>query len=474
MGILDKYKAQLDVRQLTEWTRDEWKKVILEVQITPDTMLTIGEAAYFVGHKHGLHDGAIKTLCNQMMNAIGNGLTVRHPHTDLPYVPKDKRWFYELVRADELDSWFESLKVAYRIQSQAVPAAVAQTEPGANTIKKSAPVANEAMNWDVQEITDEVAISWLKKPCWSIAEMALLLGGWGAPNNKYAGNPLPPICAPNGGEQMDRLSRAAMAGQLKPVGQASGGFSMYSPMDLLTVAEVIDFGNWQYWKELQEQLIEGKKVAPSAEVDVVPATKPAVESQDTGDTLKTAGELLGGLALAYGYARVKMEDAAIGALENSPWAQKTLQEIVEIKNKLSTASTKQVEKVEAVPNAEVTTPQEVTEEVPKEISDRTELPEIVPHEYTPEICAMFDPLNKEGLIKLFPIESVNWESVISHAGRNGLSKAKEKKGIYNPAKVASWLIQKGKITQAHANGKLRNALPPRSKHLASVFANEAD
>ena len=265
-----------------------------------------------------------------------------------------------------------------------------------------------------------------------------------------------------------------MAGQLKPVGQASGGFSMYSPMDLLTVAEVIDFGNWQYWKELQEQLIEGKKVAPSAEVDVVPATKPAVESQDTGDTLKTAGELLGGLALAYGYARVKMEDAAIGALENSPWAQKTLQEIVEIKNKLSTASTKQVEKVEAVPNAEVTTPQEVTEEVPKEISDRTELPEIVPHEYTPEICAMFDPLNKEGLIKLFPIESVNWESVISHAGRNGLSKAKEKKGIYNPAKVASWLIQKGKITQAHANGKLRNALPPRSKHLASVFANEAD
>lgn len=126
MATLERYTAKFGGKQFENWTRDEWGTVVGEVRIEPDTMLTIGEAAWFVGNRHGLHDGAIKTLLKQMMDAVGHGLIVRHPHTGLPYVPSDRvRGFYELIRADELDSWLQSQKVSYRIHSQPTQASPA-------------------------------------------------------------------------------------------------------------------------------------------------------------------------------------------------------------------------------------------------------------------------------------------------------------------------------------------------------------
>lgn len=128
-------------------------------------------------------------------------------------------------------------------------------------------------------------------------------------------------------------------------------------------------------------------------------------------------------------------------------------------------------KVEVVLDTEVEPHQkEVGEKINGE-SHENEQSKISKHEYTPEIYGYFDLLTKKGIIKLFPIDSFNWESTMSHAGRNGLSKAQVIKGKYNPAMVASWLIEKGHITQVHANGKLKNALPTRSKHFADVFTN---
>ena len=111
------YEKLFNRRAYDEWTRDEWKIVLSELEITKDTLLTLGEASSFIGHKFELHDGAIKTLLKQMMSAVGNELVVRHPHTDMPYIPTEKRFYYELVRADDLDKWFESQGVEYRLQN---------------------------------------------------------------------------------------------------------------------------------------------------------------------------------------------------------------------------------------------------------------------------------------------------------------------------------------------------------------------
>jgi len=114
---LNKYITAYGHQNSENWTREQWNRVVAEVAVLPNTLLTIGDAANFVGHKHGLHDQAIKTLCKQMMAAAGKLLIVRHPHTDLPYEPQSVRSYYELVRADDLDAWFEALKSSMRIQS---------------------------------------------------------------------------------------------------------------------------------------------------------------------------------------------------------------------------------------------------------------------------------------------------------------------------------------------------------------------
>ena len=92
----------------------------LKSKIIPETMFTLMDAANFVGHKYDLADDVICTLCQQMMDAVGKGLIVRDPKTKLPFIPKVKvRWYFEQVKADDLDQWFESKNVEYRIQHPA-------------------------------------------------------------------------------------------------------------------------------------------------------------------------------------------------------------------------------------------------------------------------------------------------------------------------------------------------------------------
>ena len=117
--MLNKYKIEFNHQYPEKWSREQWMKVVVELKstIAPESMFTLMEAANFVGHKFDLPDEAIIELGNAMMRAVGKDLIVRHPATKLPYVPDDKvRWYFEQVRADELDEWFESKNVKYSIQ----------------------------------------------------------------------------------------------------------------------------------------------------------------------------------------------------------------------------------------------------------------------------------------------------------------------------------------------------------------------
>ena len=96
-------------------------------------------------------------------------------------------------------------------------------------------------------------------------------------------------------------------------------------------------------------------------------------------------------------------------------------------------------------------------------SNENEQPVISLHEYPKEICDLFEPLPKSAIILLFPISNINWISKLDKASSNGLIKARIGRSKFNPAKIATWLIQKGLITQHHADAKLKKALPPRSK-----------
>ncbi|MHB1677342.1 MAG: hypothetical protein ACYCSS_07370 [Sulfuriferula sp.] len=105
----------------------------------------------------------------------------------------------------------------------------------------------------MHEFTEELAMEWLKKPCWSIAESVFLLGEHQIPVSKFAGYPFPPEFAGNAGSSMDSLIRAIVTQQLKPIanmeGSIRGRFPVYSPAEVISVAESIDFGKWKNWKK---------------------------------------------------------------------------------------------------------------------------------------------------------------------------------------------------------------------------------
>ncbi len=115
------------------------------------------------------------------------------------------------------------------------------------------------IDWDMQEFTEELAMEWLRKPCWSIAESVFLLGEHQVPVSRRAGYPLPPEFAGNAGSGLDSLIRTIVTRQLKPIAKAEGSirgrFPLYSPADVISVAESIDFGNWKNWKMRLERLL---------------------------------------------------------------------------------------------------------------------------------------------------------------------------------------------------------------------------
>jgi hypothetical protein len=79
---------------------------------------TIEEAAALIANKHGLHEGAQGTLIKQLLDAAKDGtLTVRHPHTDLPYRPKEHCEYYETVSLSDLNRFFEAAGVPWRLDN---------------------------------------------------------------------------------------------------------------------------------------------------------------------------------------------------------------------------------------------------------------------------------------------------------------------------------------------------------------------
>lgn len=112
------------------------------------------------------------------------------------------------------------------------------------------------MEWDMQDFTEELAMAWLGKPAWSLAEAVFLLGEGQIPVCKRAGYPLPPEFAGNAGDGLDNLIRALQSGKLRSVGSASGSifgkFPLYEPADIIQVAETINLGNWKNWKSRLE------------------------------------------------------------------------------------------------------------------------------------------------------------------------------------------------------------------------------
>jgi hypothetical protein len=79
---------------------------------------TIEEAAALIAKKHGLHEGAQGTLIKQLLDAAKDGtLTVRHPHTDLPYRPKEHCEYYETVSLSDLNRFFEAAGVPWRLDN---------------------------------------------------------------------------------------------------------------------------------------------------------------------------------------------------------------------------------------------------------------------------------------------------------------------------------------------------------------------
>ena len=70
------------------------------------THWTIENAAAAIAAQEGWHNEARDTLCEQMMQAARDGvLTVRHPHTGLPYRPDPVRKFYETVTPADANAW---------------------------------------------------------------------------------------------------------------------------------------------------------------------------------------------------------------------------------------------------------------------------------------------------------------------------------------------------------------------------------
>ena len=76
---------------------------------------TIEEAAQALGEQEGMHDGARQSLQKRMMGAASNGnLTVRDPHTDLPFRPAMMHEYYELVTPADVNAWLAGCGVEYR------------------------------------------------------------------------------------------------------------------------------------------------------------------------------------------------------------------------------------------------------------------------------------------------------------------------------------------------------------------------
>ena len=106
---------------------------------------------------------------------------------------------------------------------------------------------------------------------------------------------------------------------------------------------------------------------------------------------------------------------------------------------------------------------------PKEIRKNTD------EQSEPEIHALFDPLNRNAIKLLFcQITESDWTKFFSRAARNGLKEIREENGMYNPAKIAEWLVKKGLYTREHVVRRLANNLPARNRDQKNLITGETE
>lgn len=119
---------------------------------------------------------------------------------------------------------------------------------------------NAANRWNIREITEERRLHWLNLKCWSIGEVHFLLYGL-EPVSKYSTD-FPPIA--NAGDDVDKLNRAIHAGWLKPLNPDATDEKVYFPPDVIKVAEELNIGDWQSWKQLQAN--KAASISPIPEI----------------------------------------------------------------------------------------------------------------------------------------------------------------------------------------------------------------
>jgi len=99
-----------------------------------------------------------------------------------------------------------------------------------------------------------------------------------------------------------------------------------------------------------------------------------------------------------------------------------------------------------------------------------------------EVYDLFDPLPKDGIENIFILSAdrlenkEQWSKWIFRAARNGLKQARTdcQPYQYNPAKVADWLVNNGKLDRARANRLLVKNLPPRSRDEKHLITGELE
>lgn len=82
-----------------------------------------------------------------------------------------------------------------------------------------------------------------------------------------------------------------------------------------------------------------------------------------------------------------------------------------------------------------------------------------------EMSDLFEPVKPEILEKMFPSDG-EWKNWAERAKRNGLSSARDGRGLFNPYRAALWFLKQGRPGWdiARCNRVLVNNLPARSRH----------
>lgn len=120
---------------------------------------TIEEAAQALGELVGMHDGARQSLQKRMMEAARDGkLTVRDPHTDLPFRPAVMHEYYELVTPADVNAWLAGCGVEYRWNVPTVEPEPAPNEARAAGEPALQPQAQNGTRWTRELIADARAL----------------------------------------------------------------------------------------------------------------------------------------------------------------------------------------------------------------------------------------------------------------------------------------------------------------------------